>query len=147
MPTIDDVRRISKEDQGLCVVSTARPDGSVHSTVVNAGVMSHPVTGSEVVALVVRGDTYKRTLFRRTGRASLVFRAGWQWAGVEGAVDIIGPDDPFEGFDAHDVPQLLRDVFTSAGGTHDDWDEYDRVMHEERRAAVLIHPERVLGSI
>ena len=147
MPTIDGVRRLSTQDQGLCVVSTTRPDGSVHSTVVNAGVMPHPVTGRDVVALVIRGNSYKRTLFRRSGRASLVFRSGWQWAGVEGAVDVIGPDDPFEGFDAPDVPQMLRDVFIAAGGTHDDWDEYDRVMREERRAAVLIHPDRVLGSI
>lgn len=145
MPTIDDVRRLSTEDQGLGVVSTTRPDGSVHSTVVNAGVMLHPVFGRDVVALVVRGNAHKRTLFLRAGRASLVFRSRWQWVGVEGAVDVIGPDDPFEGFDVEDLPQLLRDVFTAAGGTHDDWDEYDRVMREERRAVVLIRPERILG--
>ena len=144
--TIDDVRRMSGEDQGLGVMSTTRTDGSVHSTVVNAGVMPHPLTGREIVALVIRGNTRKRTLLRRAGRASLVFRSGWEWAGVEGAVDVIGPDDPFEGFHMEDVPQLLRDVFSAAGGTHDDWDEYDRVMREERRAAVLINPERILGS-
>jgi hypothetical protein len=38
---------------------------------------------------------------------------------------------------------LLRDVFTAAGGSHDDWDAYDRVMAGERRAAVLIAPRRV----
>jgi hypothetical protein len=38
---------------------------------------------------------------------------------------------------------LLRDVFQAAGGTHDDYDTYDRVMAEERRAAVLITPRRV----
>ena len=34
-------------------------------------------------------------------------------------------------------------MFRAAGGTHDDWPTYDRVMAEERRAAVLISPERV----
>lgn len=134
-------------DHGLAVVSTVRPDGSVHSTVVNAGVMAHPVTGEDVVAMVVFGSTWKRKLFRRNGRASLVFRGGWRWAGVEGPTDVIGPDDPFAGFDLADLPGLLRDVFTAAGGTHDDWDEYDRVMAEERRAAVFIHPDRILGSM
>ena len=67
-------------DNGLCVVSTLRRDGAIHSTVVNAGVLRHPVTGI--------------------------------------------------------------DVFTAAGGTHDDWDTYDRVMAEERRAAVLVTPVR-----
>jgi hypothetical protein len=37
---------------------------------------------------------------------------------------------------------LLRDIFRSAGGTHEDWDTYDRVMAEERRAAVLVAPRR-----
>ena len=38
---------------------------------------------------------------------------------------------------------MLREIFTAAGGTHDDWDAYDRVMREERRTAVLITPDRV----
>jgi len=37
-------------------------------------------------------------------------------------------------------------VFASAGGTHEDWAAYDRVMAEERRAAVLITPARVYSS-
>jgi hypothetical protein len=37
-------------------------------------------------------------------------------------------------------------VFVGAGGTHDDWDTYDRVMREERRAAVLVAPTRVRGT-
>jgi len=44
------------------------------------------------------------------------------------------------------VPQLLRDVFSAAGGTHDDWDEYDRVMADEDRLAVLVRPERVYSN-
>jgi hypothetical protein len=42
---------------------------------------------------------------------------------------------------------LLREIFTAAGGTHDDWPTYDRVMAEERRVAVLVAPERVSGSL
>jgi hypothetical protein len=50
-----------------------------------------------------------------------------------------------------DVPDeelrlLLRAVFTAAGGTHDDWDTYDRVMREEGRVAVLVAPRRVYGN-
>jgi hypothetical protein len=37
---------------------------------------------------------------------------------------------------------LLREIFRAAGGTHDDWDTYDRVMAGERRAAVIITPRR-----
>ncbi len=35
--------------------------------------------------------------------------------------------------DAEGLRLLLRNVFTSAGGQHDDWDEYDRVMAQHRR--------------
>jgi hypothetical protein len=41
---------------------------------------------------------------------------------------------------------VLRDIFLAAGGTHDDWDTYDRVMAEERRGAVLIRPSRVYSN-
>ena len=61
----------------------------------------------------------------------------------EGDASIIGPDDPHPTFDADAVRLLLRDIFRSAGWSHEDWDEYDRVMAAERRAAVLITPRRV----
>ena len=143
--TMEDVCRFVGADHGLSVVSFGRPDQSVHSSVVNAGVMDHPVTGEEVVALVVRGNTVKLRHWRRVPKASIVFRSGWFWVGVEGTTTIIGPDDAYEGFYPQGVPQLLRDVFTAAGGTHEDWDEYDRVMAAERRTAVFIHPTRITG--
>ena len=72
--SIDDVRRFVRADQGLAVVSFARPDGSVHSSLVNAGVIDHPVTGAESVALVVRGNTVKLRHWRHTPKATLVFK-------------------------------------------------------------------------
>ena len=36
---------------------------------------------------------------------------------------------------------LLREIFTAAGGSHDDWDTYNQVMARERRAAVLLTPD------
>ncbi|MDE0137068.1 MAG: pyridoxamine 5'-phosphate oxidase [bacterium] len=144
--SMDDVRHFVRADQGLAVVSFARPDGSVHSSLVNAGVMDHPVTGVESVALVVRGNTVKLRHWRHTPRATILFKSGWSWIGVEGTTSIIGPDDDLGGFDPSRVPRLLRDVFTAAGGTHEDWDEYDRVMAAERRTAVFIGPKRITGS-
>jgi hypothetical protein len=75
-----------------------------------------------------------------------VFRAGWEWVAVEGAATLVGPDDLPDGFAADEVPRLLREVFTAAGGSHDDWDEYDRVMAAERRTAVLIEPLRITSN-
>ncbi len=142
---MEDVRAFAAADQGLAVVSFGRADRSVHSSLVNAGVMAHPVTGEDVVALVVRGNSVKLRHWRRTPGATIVFRAGWSWVGVEGATSIIGPDDRLDGFDPSAVPRLLRDVFIAAGGSHEDWDKYDRVMTAERRTAVFVHPSRISG--
>jgi PPOX class probable F420-dependent enzyme len=130
-------------DHGLCVVSTLRGDGGVQSSVVNAGVLDHPLRGEPVVGLVATGGSRKLSHLRADPRATVVVRAGWRWAAVEGEAEIIGPDDPRPGIDGEGLRLLLRDVFEAAGGTHDDWDTYDRVMAEERRAAVLIAPRRV----
>src|SRR6266545_148758 len=112
---LDLVRRLVVAEHGLAIVATTRADGSVHASVVNAGVLDHPVTGDPVVGLVARGTALKVRLFRRAGRASVTFRVGWEWAAVEGPVQLIGPDDPVDQFSPDQVPQLLRDVFSAAG--------------------------------
>jgi PPOX class probable F420-dependent enzyme len=143
---IDLVRRLVAADQGLAVVATTRPDGTVHASLVNAGVLDDPVRGRPCVGLVVRGDTRKLSHLRRAGRAAVVFRSGWEWVSVEGHVRIIGPDDPLDGISPDALAALLRDIFTAAGGTHDDWDAYDRVVAEERRTAVLVEPARITSN-
>jgi hypothetical protein len=61
-------------------------------------------------------------------------------------VRLAGPDDRLDGFAPDQRAGLLRAIFTAAGGTHDDWDEYDRVMAEEGRTAVLLEPARIIGN-
>lgn len=64
---------------------------------------------------------------------------------MTGHAELIGPDDRRDGADHDTVRLLLRDVFRAAGGTHDDWDEYDRAMADDARLAVFVAPERILG--
>jgi len=96
----------------------------------------------ECIGLVVRGDSAKLGYVRRTGRLSVTFRRGWRWVGIEGPATVVD-----SGATAGDVglAQFLRRVFLAAGGSHDDWDEYDRVMAAEGRVAVLVEPTRILG--
>jgi PPOX class probable F420-dependent enzyme len=140
------VRRLAAADHGLAVVTTTRADGTVHASVVNAGVLDDPLAGAPAVGFVAAGAASKLRLLRASGRATLVFRAGWEWVAVEGPVRLIGPDDPAQGFAADRIPHLLRDIFTAAGGTHDDWAEFDRVMAAERRTAVFIEPARLTSN-
>jgi hypothetical protein len=84
---------------------------------------------------------------RARPQLAVTFRNGWQWATVEGRAALAGPDDPQSWLTgAEQLRLLLREVFTAAGGTHSDWDEYDRVMAEQRRTVVLIAPTRVYSN-
>jgi PPOX class probable F420-dependent enzyme len=145
MIDLSNFRELVPVDNGLCVLSTIRHDGSIQSTVVNAGVLEHPVTAEPVVGLVAGGRAKVRNL-RADARCTIVVRAGWQWAAVDGSAEIIGPDDAYAGVDAERARLLLREIFQAAGGVHDDWDTYDRTMADERRAAVLISPERTYSN-
>ena len=146
MTDVGDFAALVRRDRGLCVVSTLRAVGTIQSSVVNAGVLAHPVTGARVIGFTTRGWATKLANLRERPRATIVVRSGWDWAAAEGPAEIAGPADPLPGFDLAGLPGLLREVFSAAGGTHEDWPAYDRVMAEERRAAVLISPERVYSN-
>lgn len=143
MASLDDVRTLVALDHGLASVTTVRPDRSLQTTVVNAGVVPHPRHGRAVAAFVARGGTRKLDHLRSDARATLSWRAGWAWATVEGTAELCGPDDPLPGIDDRRRQRLLRDIFAAAGGEHGDWAEYDRVVATERRVAVLVTPTRI----
>jgi hypothetical protein len=138
--------RLVPNEHGLVTVSVVRPDQTIQSTVVNAGVLDHPLTGVPVVGFVVRGGTRKLDYLRARPRATVTIRTGWDWATVEGGVELAGPDDPLTGVAGDRLRRLLREIFSAAGGTHDDWDTYDQVMAADRRAAVLLSPDRVYSN-
>lgn len=146
MVDIEPFARLVAGDHGLAVVAIALPDGTAHASVANAGVLAHPLTGDQIVGVVARGNARKLRHLRAHPRATIVLRAGWQWSAVEGPVELAGPDDPLTGIDAERLRLLLREIFTAAGGTHDDFDEYDRAMAAERRTAILLTPARLLGN-
>jgi PPOX class probable F420-dependent enzyme len=134
--------RVVSKDTGLSTISTLRADGTIQTSLVNAGVLKHPVTGEEVVGFVALGGSRKLAHLRQRPTITVTVRGGWEWAAAEGRAELIGPDDPREGVDAERLRVLLREIFTAAGGTHDDWPTYDKVMREERRTAVLVAPTR-----
>ena len=146
MTDLSHFRQLVPPEHGLVSVSLFRPDQTIQSTVVNAGVLDHPLTGVPVVGFVVRGGTRKLDYLRARPQATVTIRAGWDWATAEGSVELAGPDDEMPGVDAGRLRRLLREIFAAAGGTHDDWDTYDQVMASERRVAVLLSPDRVYSN-
>lgn len=146
MTTLDEAVALARGESGLAVVSTLRADGTIQASLVNAGVIPHPESGSPVLAFVTYGRVKLANLRARPSLAA-TFRKGWQWATVEGRAEIAGPDDPAPWLaDPDRLRLLLRDIFTAAGGTHDDWGGYDRTMVEQRRTAVLVAPTRVYSN-
>ena len=145
MTTLDEFGALAAKEQGLVVVSTLRADGTIQASLVNAGVLPHPIDGKDVLAFVTYGKV-KLANLRARPQITATVRSGWAWATVEGAAQIVGPDDPLAPVDGERLRQLLREVFVAAGGSHDDWDEYDRVMAEQRRAVVLLDPTRVYSN-
>ncbi len=133
-------------DHGLTVVVTRRTDQAPQTTVVNAGIVTHPSAGEPVVAFVSQGAARKLAYLRADPTIVLVIRAGWLWAAVEGSAELIGPDDPHPDVDEDRLTMLLREVFQAAGGIHDDWATYDEVMRRERRTAVLVTPRRTYSN-
>jgi PPOX class probable F420-dependent enzyme len=136
------IRQYGAAERWLAVLVTTRPDGTPSVCVVNAGVLPHPVSGASTVAFVARAGTAKLANLRAAPHATLVFRSGWEWVAVRGPVDLAGPGDPLPGADPERLPGLLRDIYHAAGGDHPDLTEYDRVMADERRVAVLLRPHR-----
>jgi Pyridoxamine 5'-phosphate oxidase len=138
------VERLAAADHHLAVMAVARANGSVHASVVSAGVIDDPVDGARGVAAVVGGNARKLELLRAAGRATLVFKSGFEWVAVSGPVRLIGPDDGAEL--GRDVPATVRSVFRAAGGTHEDWEEFDRVMAADRRCAVFMRVARISSN-
>jgi PPOX class probable F420-dependent enzyme len=146
MTTLRDAAALAAPENGLAVISTVRADGTVQASLVNVGVLPHPATGEPSLGFTTYGKV-KLANLRARPQLAVTFRNGWQWATVEGRAELAGPDDAQPWLtDADQLRLLLREVFTAAGGTHDDWDEYDRVMAKERRAVVLIAPTRVYSN-
>jgi PPOX class probable F420-dependent enzyme len=137
--TLSEAWELSRQDSGLAVVATLRADQTLQASLVNTGIVGGRL------AFVTYGRV-KLANLRARPQLAVTFRNGWRWATVEGTAELAGHDDPRPGLDAEALRLLLREIFTAAGGTHDNWDEYDRTMRDQRRTAVLITPTRVYGS-
>lgn len=146
MTTLEDARALATGEKGLAIVSTVRADGTVQASLVNVGLLAHPVSGKASLGFVTYGKV-KLANLRARPQLAVTFRNGWRWATVEGRAELAGPDDPQPWLaDADRLRLLIREVYSAAGGTHEDWDEFDRVMAAERRTVVLVAPTRLYSN-
>ena len=133
----DNIREfISNNDKA--VLSTFRRSGAAQLSIVSVGAYG------EGAAFTTTEDRAKLMNLRRDSRCSLLVSqdSWWGFVVLEGAARILAADNT----DAEELRQAFRDVYRSISGEHPDWDEYDRAMVDDRRAVVVVVPERVYGT-
>ncbi len=127
------------EEHNNAVITTFRRNGAAQTSVVNAGAYK------EGVVTVLIGSSAKLKNLARDPRCTVIVVSGnWgEWAVIEGKVEITDWDNT----DHEKLRLELRDAYRACGGgEHPDWEEYDRVMKEDRRAIVLIKPDHAYGQ-
>ena len=122
------------------VFSTFRRNGAAQLSIVTSGLYA------DGVAFTTTADRAKHRNLTRDPRCTLlVSHDEWRpFLVVEGTATVLTQDNT----PADELRTAFRDVFRSAAGKeHPDWDEYDRVMVEDRRVIVVVTPEHVYGTL
>jgi hypothetical protein len=145
---LERARDLASREAGLAVVVTYRADGCAHASVVNAGIVKHPVSGKPAVGFVVQGRTRQKLAhLRGRPQATIVFRSGWDWVSIEGWVDLVGPDDHLPGVARDALPSIFHEIYAAAiGGAPDDWAARDDAIDREGHVAVLVNPTRTYSN-
>jgi PPOX class probable F420-dependent enzyme len=115
---------------------THRADGSPQMSLVTVGRVD------DALAFTTRHPNAKTRNLARDPRCGLLLaRPGWRaYATLTGEAQVCGPHNT----EPEALRLLLRAVYRAAAGAeHPDWDEYDAVMRQDGRVAVLLRPTRL----
>ncbi len=129
------------EQNHRSVVTTHRPGGAAHSSIVVCGAYR------DCAAFVsVHKNSVKVRNLRRDPRCTvLAVTKDWRSSvTVEGEAQLFD----YANTEAEEIRIMLREVFRACGDSdHSDWEEYDRAMIAQEAVAVLVRPEKVVGMI
>ncbi len=121
------------------VLSTFRGNGQAQLSVVMTG----PFRGGVGVSVTETRAKYKN--LKRDSRCSLLVSKDdwWGFLVLEGTAEII------DATNSSDEQRLaaLRELYEAISGEpHPDWAKYDAAMIEDRRAVVVVKPDRIYGT-
>ena len=127
---------ISNNDKA--VLSTFRRSGAAQLSIVVVG------NFGDGAAFTTTEDRAKLWNLRRDPRCSLLVSqdSWWGFVVLEGSARIMSADNT----DPEELREAFREVYRSISGEHPDWDEYDRAMVEDKRAVIVVVPERIYGT-
>ena len=105
----------------------------------------YAVDDEGVVRISVTDDRAKTANLRRDPRASLHVASEdfWQYVVVEADAELT----PVTTEPGDLASRELRLLYRAVSGEHDDWDDYDRAMIDQRRLVVRLHPIRAYGMV
>jgi len=123
------------------VVSTNRPDGSTHSSIVVCGIYQDKPTFVSVYP-----KSQKIMNLRRNPNCTLVSVTGdWRnYAVIEGTASMMDYNDTEPVL----MRSKLREAYMACSDTpHPDWEEYDEAMIRQKAVIVTLRPVRVYGLL
>ena len=121
------------------VLTTFRASGAAQMSVVTVGAY-----GGGAGFTTTEDRAKLRNLVRDPRCSLLVATPDWRrYVVLEGRARLLRRGHS----DAAELRDALRDIYRAASGSeHPDWDDYDRAMVDDRRAAVVVIPEHIYGS-
>lgn len=131
------IRFVAEHRRG--VLTTFRRDGSAQMSIVTCGPYQ------DGVAFTTTAERAKLRNLNRNPRCTLlVARENWSaYIVLQGVARVLSAGNT----GADQLRLALRDVYRTAAATeHPDWEEYDRAMQEQRRAAIIVVPEQIYGG-
>ena len=134
----DNVRKLLAETH-RGVLTTFRRNGAAQMSIISCGPYR------DGVAFTVTSDRAKLGNLKRNPRCSLLVSQEdwWGYVVLEGRAEILSAETT----DPEELRLALRDTYRAASGQdHPNWDEYDQAMRDERRAVIIVVPERIYGT-
>ena len=135
---IADLEQLVKQ-QPVAIFTTFRKDGRPQMSLVTVGSFEGGL------AFTTQANRAKAANLRRDPRCALMLvKPGYRgYAVLDGDAEVRSRSNT----DPKQLRMDLRRVYQSASGKeHPDWEEYDRVMVEQRRLVVLLRPGRLYGA-
>ena len=122
------------------VLTTFRRNGAAQMSIISCGPYR------DGIAFTVTETRVKLKNLRRDPRCSLMVskQNWWGYIVFEGRATILSADNT----SADELRDALRDVYRAATNTaHPNWSEYDQAMVDDRRAAVIVVPDQIYGTV
>ena len=130
---------MGKNHQG--VISTRRPNGLLHSSIVVCGVYD-----AKAVFVSVYSRSQKIANLRRDPVCTvLTVTPAWrQYLAIEVEAQLFD----YQNTETNNMRKLLRDAYMACSDReHPNWEEYDQAMVWQESVVVLVPPEKVYGSM